>query len=160
MFVSQQATIMDTPQRITLTAETEINAPIEKVWELWNNPADIMQWNIPNVDWHTPKVENDLRPGGRFRYVMGLKDGSFTFNFEGTYDEVKLHELISYTLGDGRKSTITFTTGSPVKLTESFEPDGNEPPETQMEFCKAVLEKFARYTEGSSDCTKDLNIDA
>jgi uncharacterized protein YndB with AHSA1/START domain len=27
------------------TAIIEINAPIEKVWQLWTSPADIMQWN-------------------------------------------------------------------------------------------------------------------
>lgn len=140
---------MSIADKITLTAETEIHAPIAKVWELWNNPEDIKQWNTPSADWLTPHAENDLRPGGRFLYVMEMKDGSFSFNFQGTYDEVKPYEFIRYTLDDGRRSTITFIDGSPVKLIENFEPDGNEPLDMQREFCKGVLDKFARYVENA-----------
>ena len=39
---------------------------------------------------------------------MEAKDGSFGFDFFGTYDEVIPLEKIDYTLGDGRKVNITF----------------------------------------------------
>ena len=106
-----------------------------------------MQWNNMSAEWHTPKVENDLRKGGRFIFVMALKDGSFHFDFAGTYDEVKTNELISYTLDDGRSATVTFTAGSPVKLTESFEPENTQPVEMQRDFCQAVLNSFKKYAE-------------
>src|SRR3569833_2608473 len=141
--------MMSIADKKTLTAETEIHAPIAKVWELWNNPADIKQWNTPSADWLTTHAENDLRPGGRFLYVMEMKDGSFSFNFLGTYDEVKPYEFIRYTLDDGRRSTIIFADGKPVKLTETFEPDGNEPLDMQREFCKGVLGGGARGGEGA-----------
>src|ERR1700760_704967 len=99
---------MNTEKPISLTAEVEINAHIEKVWELWTNPDHIKQWNNMSDEWHTPKVENDLRPDGRFLYVMAKKDGSFSFDFTGAYDAVKTYELISYTLDDGRKTTNVF----------------------------------------------------
>ncbi len=141
---------MSATKKVVLTAETGINAPIAQVWELWNNPEDIKQWNTPDAGWHTSHAENDLRPGGRFLYVMEMKDGSFKFNFRGTYDEVKPYEFIRYTLDDGRKSMITFADGKPVKLTETFEPDANQSSDMQQEFCKAVLDKFAKYAEGKS----------
>ena len=56
----------------------------------------------------TPFAENDLRAGGKFLSRMEAKDGSFGFDFGGIYDEVKLHEVIAYTMGDGRKVKITF----------------------------------------------------
>jgi uncharacterized protein YndB with AHSA1/START domain len=133
-----------------LTAEILINAPIETIWHLWTNPNDITRWNTPNADWHTTSAINDLRPGGTFLFVMALKDGSLTFNFTGTYDEVETHQLITYTLNDGRKSTITFTAGNPVKLTESFDADVSQPLEMQKEFCQAVLNGFKRYAEEKS----------
>src|ERR1700749_69889 len=102
------------PYNTRITVETEIRAPIEKVWAFWNNPADIAQWNNMSDEWHTPKVENDVRAGGRFLFVMGLKDGSFNFEFKGTYDEVEVNRLITYTLDDGRQTTITFEGGAPV----------------------------------------------
>ena len=33
---------------------------------------------------------------------MEAKDGSFGFDFGGVYDEVKVHEVIAYTMEDGR----------------------------------------------------------
>jgi len=130
-----------------LTAETEINAPIEKVWTLWTNPEDIMEWNRLSDEWYNSRVENDVRPGGRFLFAMGLKDGSFSFDFCGTYDEVIKHELITYTLDDGRKTSIIFTGTDSVKLTENFEPNANDPLEMQQSFCQAVLDRFKRYAE-------------
>ena len=48
-------------------------------------------------------AENDLRAGGKFHSRMEAKDGSFGFDFGGIYDEVKLHEVIAYTLGQGNR---------------------------------------------------------
>ena len=139
--------IMSTTAKTILTAETEVNAPIEKVWELWTSPAAITEWNNLSDDWHNTKVENDLRPGGRFLFAMGLKNGSFSFDFCGTYDEVKTNELIAYTLDDGRKTTVVFKGTNPVKVIETFEPNQTDPVELQRNFCQAVLERFKKYVE-------------
>ncbi|NCD72320.1 SRPBCC domain-containing protein [Mucilaginibacter agri] len=141
----------NTTGKSSLTATVEVNTPIEKVWKLWNTPADIMQWNKMSEDWHTPYAENDLRPGGKFLYVMGLKDGSFKFDFKGVYDEVKTNCLISYTLNDNRKSIITFSGDNPVRITETFEPEDNLPAEEQQGYCQAVLNVFKRYAESHID---------
>jgi len=138
---------MSNTEKTTLSAETEINAPIEKVWALWTNPEDIMHWNTPDANWHTPHAENDLRPGGQFLFAMALKDGSLNFDFTGIYDEVITNRLIAYTLNDGRKSTIHFTAGNPVKLVEIFEADDNQPAAMQQQFCQAVLHGFKKYVE-------------
>jgi len=138
---------MNNIEKTTLSAEIKINAPIEKVWALWNTPEDIMQWNAPNADWYTSHAENDLRPGGQFLFAMALKDGSLNFDFTGTYDEVITNRLIAYTLNDGRKSTIHFTAGNPVKLVEIFEADDNQPAAMQQQFCQAVLNGFKKYVE-------------
>ena len=79
--------------------------------------------------------------------VMGLKDGSFSFDFEAIYDEVITHQFIRYTLTDGRQSAISFTGLNPVILTETFEPNSNDPIAMQRDFCQAVLNSFKRYAE-------------
>jgi len=140
---------MNTTDKVLLTAEVEVNAPVEKVWELWNAPEAIMQWNNLSDDWHNTKVENEIRPGGRFLFAMGLKDGSFSFDFCGTYDEVVLNELIAYTLDDARKSTVTFAGKNPVKVTETFEANNADPVEMQRGFCQAVLNRFKNYVEAN-----------
>jgi uncharacterized protein YndB with AHSA1/START domain len=138
---------MSTTGKTILTAETEVNAPIEKVWELWTSPGAITEWNNLSDDWHNTNVENDLRPGGKFLFAMGLKDGSFNFDFCGTYDEVKTNELIAYTLDDNRKTTVVFEGTNPVKVTETFEANQTDPVELQRNFCGAVLERFKKYVE-------------
>jgi uncharacterized protein YndB with AHSA1/START domain len=72
----------------SLTVSTTINAPIEKVWEFYNNPEHMTKWNFASDDWHSPKAENDLKPGGKFKVRMEAKDGSEGFDFTGTYEEV------------------------------------------------------------------------
>ena len=138
---------METSDKTTLTATVDVNAPIEKVWELWTGPEHIAQWNNMSADWHTSKVENDVRPGGKFLFVMGLKDGSFSFDYTGTYDEVITNQLIAYTLNDGRKTTTVFTWGNPVSISETFDTDNNEPIEMQQRFCQGVLDSFKSYAE-------------
>ena len=85
-----------------ITVKTTVHAPIEKVWEYWNEPEHMTKWSHASDDWHTPYAENDLRVGGKFVARMEAKDGSFGFDFGGVYDEVKLHEVIAYTMEDGR----------------------------------------------------------
>ena len=141
-----QKAIMSNTAKTVITVAVEINASIEKVWRLWTTPADIMQWNNTNSDWHNLKVENDLRPGGRFLFAMAAKDGSDKFDFAGIY-EVKIHELISYTLDDGRQTTNVFTPGNPVVITESFDAEPTLPIDMQRGFCEGVLASFKRYAE-------------
>ncbi|WP_259067211.1 SRPBCC domain-containing protein [Mucilaginibacter sp. X4EP1] len=133
-----------------ITVSIEVTASIESVWKIWNKPEDIMNWNNISDKWHTPSAQNDLRPGGKLLFVMGLRDGSFTFNFEGIYDEVRIHESISYTLTDGRRSTISFTGLNPVTIAETFEPNEEDPVTMQRDFCQAVLTSFKRYAEAAN----------
>ncbi|UXP31249.1 SRPBCC family protein [Reichenbachiella agarivorans] len=131
-----------------ITVETNITAPITKVWEVWTKPEHITQWNNASPDWHTPRAENDLRKGGRFTSRMEAKDGSFGFDFAGVYDEVKLHELIAYTMEDGRTVMVQFTSsGNHTKLTETFDPEHENPVEMQKDGWQAILDNFKKYTE-------------
>lgn len=49
-----------------ITVETNINAPLDKVWSLWNEPKHITNWYFALDDWHSPRAENDLKIGGKF----------------------------------------------------------------------------------------------
>jgi len=131
-----------------IIVKTTVNAPIEKVWDSWITPAHITQWNNASPDWHTPAAQNDLRQGGRFSFTMAAKDGSFSFDFGGTYDEVILHQKIGYTMDDGRKAEILFTSnGNETAITEIFEPESMNSLEMQQAGWQAILDNFKRYTE-------------
>jgi uncharacterized protein YndB with AHSA1/START domain len=141
---------MDT-QSSAITVEVTVNKPVENVWQVWVRPADIMQWNIPFDDWHSPRVENDLKPGGSFLFRMEAKNGSEGFDHSGIYDKVISNQLIEYTDADGRKSIIKFIPhGDTTTIVETFEPEKTNPIEMQKDFCQSVLNNFKRYTESKN----------
>lgn len=141
---------METKDKIAITVQTTINAPIDKVWKQWTNPDDIVNWNNASEDWHTPSAENDLRAGGRFLSRMEAKDGSTGFDFTGTYDTVKNKELIAYTIDDSRKVKIQFMdTGDQTKVVETFEAENENPIEMQRDGWQAILDNFKKYTEAN-----------
>jgi uncharacterized protein YndB with AHSA1/START domain len=135
-----------------VTVETTVHTPVEKVWRCWTGPEHITKWNNASDDWHTPVAENDLRVGGKFLSRMEAKDGSFGFDFSGVYDEVRLNELISYTLGDGRRVEISFINqGNETKIIESFDPEKENPIEMQQGGWQAILDNFKKYIEISKE---------
>ncbi len=108
----------------SITVETKVDVPVKWAWKIWTKPSDIMQWNIPFDDWHCPKVENEVIPGGKFLFRMETSDGSDGFDQAGTYDRVIPNELIEYTVADGRKSRIVFSSnGDATTVSETFEPE-------------------------------------
>jgi uncharacterized protein YndB with AHSA1/START domain len=118
--------------KIKITVQTTVSAPVEKVWEKWTNPDDIIKWNTASEDWHTTKAENDLRAGGKFSSRMEAKDGSVGFDFWGIYDNIKNNELIEYTMGDGRKVTVSFTSdNNKTEIVETFEAEDENSEELQ-----------------------------
>ncbi|NCI50287.1 polyketide cyclase [Sediminibacterium roseum] len=134
--------------KTALTVKASINAPVEKVWNAWNNPGDITKWCAASPDWHAPKAENDLRTGGSFTTRMEAKDGSFGFDFGGVYDEVTTHELIVYTMGDGRKVIIHFkSNGDATDVIETFEAETQNPIDMQQAGWQAILDNFKKYVE-------------
>ncbi|HSC36874.1 MAG TPA: SRPBCC family protein [Chitinophagaceae bacterium] len=141
---------METAIKTSITVESVVKAPVEKVWKYWSAPEHITKWCAASDDWHTPFAENDLRTGGEFTSRMEAKDGSFGFDFGGVYDDVKTNELIEYTLGDGRKVSIRFTAnGNETKVVETFEAESINPVEMQRGGWQAILDNFKTYTEAN-----------
>jgi uncharacterized protein YndB with AHSA1/START domain len=131
-----------------ITVRVTVKIPVEKCWKLWTTAGDIMQWNNPSADWHSPRVETDLKEGGRFLFRMETKDGSIGFDHSGQYDKVIVNERIEYTGTDGRRSIIVFTPdGNDTTITESFEPETKTPLDVQRDFCQGVLDNFKKYAE-------------
>lgn len=139
---------MSTIEKQQVTVETTVKAPIAKVWDYWSAPEHIIKWSAASEDWHTPRAENDLRAGGKFSSRMEAKDGSFGFDFGGTYDEVITHELISYTMADGRQVSIKFNNdGDSTGIVETFDTETQNSVEMQQQGWQAILDNFRKYTE-------------
>jgi uncharacterized protein YndB with AHSA1/START domain len=133
---------------IVLTVEAIVNAPINKVWTYWTEAAHITKWNFAVDDWHCPTAENNLTVGGKLTATMAAKDGSFSFEFWGTYNAIETEKELQLTLGDGRKWKVYFSTeGNATKVVETFEAETENPAEMQQQGWQMILNNFKKYTE-------------
>jgi uncharacterized protein YndB with AHSA1/START domain len=131
-----------------ITVETLVKADPDKVWNAWNSPEDIKQWNSAHESWHTPMSTVDLREGGTFSSRMEAKDGSAGFDFGGTYTRVVPGQVIEYRMGDDREVTVEFVEGADgVLVRETFDAESENSPELQRQGWQAILDNFGRYVE-------------
>jgi len=139
---------METKERTSITIETTIQAPVEKVWRLWTEPEHIVHWNYATEDWHTPWAKNDLRVGGQFTARMEARNGSMGFDFGGIYEAIVPNHYIEYVLGDGRMVKVTFTGNDrETKVVENFEAEDANSVEMQRSGWQSILDNFKQYTE-------------
>jgi uncharacterized protein YndB with AHSA1/START domain len=62
------------PDTRTLTVIARFEAPVERVWQIWQDPRQLERW------WGPPShpatvVDHDLTPGGRITYFMTGPEG-------------------------------------------------------------------------------------
>jgi uncharacterized protein YndB with AHSA1/START domain len=135
---------------MAITVTAHVRAPIERVWEAYVTPADIMAWNAASDDWHCPAARSDLRPGGVFVSRMEARDGSMGFDFEGIWTVVDPPRRLEYDFG-GRHAVVTFReVGDAVAVSVTFDPETEYPIEQQREGWQAILDRFARYVENGA----------
>ncbi len=128
--------------------QAKIQAPLAAVWDAYNDPEDIKQWNQASPEWHCPSSENDLRPGGRFKNRMEARDGSLGFNFEGVYTEVLPMQSIKYKLADNRDVAIRFSeAGNATLMDIGFEAETTNPVDMQQQGWQAILDSFKNHVE-------------
>ena len=133
-----------------ITVKTIIKASPEKAWDVFFNPSYITQWCFASPDWHCPKAEGDLRVGGTFSSRMEAKDGSFGFDFGGTYTEVTIHSTAAYILGDERTVKISFhAIGDKTEVTETFDPESENPVEMQQAGWQAILDNYKKVCDAA-----------
>lgn len=132
----------------TITIETVIEAPPEKVWKFWNEPEHITKWAFASNDWEASLAENDLKEGGKFLTRMQAKDGAAGFDFTGTYTKVIPYKQIDYTMDDGRTVTTTFdATPASVHIISIFEMENENPEEMQRSGWQSILNNFKKHVE-------------
>ena len=132
---------------MNITIETLVRAPIDKVWRAYTSPEDIIQWNEASDDWHTTSSSVELRVGGIFSSRMEAKDGSFGFDFAGTYTKIIPNELIEYAFGDRTASVQFMQTSDGVKVRITFVAETEHSVEEQEQGWQSILNKFASHVE-------------
>jgi uncharacterized protein YndB with AHSA1/START domain len=59
---------------LTMTVTSEFDAPIGRIWEMWDNPRLLERWWGPPT-YPATVLEHDLRPGGSVTYFMTGPEG-------------------------------------------------------------------------------------
>ncbi|WP_410638862.1 SRPBCC family protein [Amycolatopsis sp. lyj-346] len=109
---------ISTPADDRILITREFDAPKHLVYRVWTTPELVRRWWSGHRG-TTTEVELDLRPGGRWRYVLKTGDGA-EVGFHGEYREIVPDERIVYTevfempgvdleSVDGPLNTVTFT---------------------------------------------------
>jgi len=138
-----------------IQVEVIVNSNLEKAWKYWNEPELIKLWAFASDDWECTYSENDLVIGGKFVSTMAAKDKSFSFDFAGTYTDVKEYEKISYVMSNdindlaARKCDITFSDigDGKVKVTEVFDLETENSVELQSSGWQSILNNFKKAVE-------------
>ena len=126
-------------QKPSLTLKRRLNAPPEKVYAAWTDPAQISKWFGPDAGPVT-RAETDVRTGGRFHVVFHTEDGE-EHDVSGVYREVIPNEKLQFTWAwrtmPERESLVTVTIkpdGDGSLLTLLHEQFYDEPARDRHEF--------------------------
>jgi uncharacterized protein YndB with AHSA1/START domain len=79
----------------SLTIKRRINAPPEKVYGAWTDPAQLTRWWGPEQA-EVVRAELDARVGGRYRIIFRTPGGE-EHDVSGTYREVIPDEKLMFT---------------------------------------------------------------
>lgn len=132
----------------SITVETVVNAPAQKVWNCWNTTDCINSWSVGHPDWQTKNAMLDLREGGAFSSRMEAKDGSAGFEFGGTFTNVVPNKQLEYVMSDKRKVSITFEDqGGKTHIVETFDAETENPEEMQRAGWQGILDSFKKHAE-------------
>jgi uncharacterized protein YndB with AHSA1/START domain len=128
-----------------ISVSVEVNAPVSKAWDAYVSPEAINQWNFASDDWQCRDARVDLRVGGGFSSHMEAKDGSFGFDFEGTYTTIVEHQLLEYSFGDRSARVLFDQVGDTSKVTVEFDTEDENSVDMQREGWQAILNNYAKY---------------
>ena len=100
------------------------------------------------------EIHGRFERGGQFSSRMEAKDGSFGFDFAGTYTKIVPYKLIEYTFGDrtGVVELVSAANGVTVRVT--FDAETTNPEAQQRQGWQAILDNFARHVEAKHKSAK------
>lgn len=134
-----------------ITVQTNVNADIQKVWNYYTDPEHITQWHFALDSWHCPKVQIDLRVGGKFIARMESKDASEGFYFAGTYIDVVFGKNLYFEMHDGRSVSVEFKNHGEnnIDVVVTFDAENENPLEVQREGWQNILNNFKNHVESN-----------
>ncbi len=80
----------------SLSLVRSFNVSPARVYRAWTDPQAMKRWFAPSDAFSIPRVEADVRVGGRYRIVMRSPDGE-QHDVSGVYREVVPNEKLVFT---------------------------------------------------------------
>ncbi|MFV0389388.1 MAG: SRPBCC family protein [Pyrinomonadaceae bacterium] len=140
--------IAEAADAFSVTIEVTAKCDIRKAWSSFTAAENLTRWNFAGDDWHCPKAENELRPGGRFNYRMETKDGNIGFDLTGSFISVDKPESLVYEFDDGRRVEVVFeSTEDTTRVIQTFEVENENPVSLQRNGWQTILNNFAAFCE-------------
>jgi uncharacterized protein YndB with AHSA1/START domain len=92
---------LSSPSGNGMTMRRVFDAPRERVWKEWTEPARFADW-FGGVQSEVPlsTVTMDVRPGGAWRATMFAGPGRHEIHWKGEYQEVAEPERLVFTVSD------------------------------------------------------------
>jgi uncharacterized protein YndB with AHSA1/START domain len=72
------------PKSLTMTVTAELDATVERVWQLWADPRQFERWWGP-PGYLVTVIDHDLRTGGRITFSVGGTEGEHN---DGTWEVI------------------------------------------------------------------------
>jgi uncharacterized protein YndB with AHSA1/START domain len=145
---------MKTQEDVRLEIKRFINAPRERVYAAWTDPAQLKQWFGPeNVQ--TRKLVADTRPGGMFRWDLTDPDGE-EMTMRGEFRELVPSKKIVFTwrwdddeVWENRTSIVTVELsdrdgGTELRLTHEQLPN-EQSRDRHNDGWNSVLDKLEKF---------------
>ena len=85
------------PAALTMSIEAELDAPVERAWQLWADPRQLERWWGPPT-YPATVVDHDLVAGGRVTYFMTGPEGD---RFHGWWEVLAVEPPTRLELRDG-----------------------------------------------------------
>ena len=82
---------------LTMAITAEFDAPVDQVWQLWDDPRKLERWWGPPT-YPATFVEHDLRPGGKASYYMTSPEGE---KYHGWWEIVAVDAPLRIEIQDG-----------------------------------------------------------
>jgi uncharacterized protein YndB with AHSA1/START domain len=131
------------------------DAPPERVFAAWTEPAVLRRWWAAVQGWQTSSAAVDLRPGGRYRLSMRDPAAGAEYSVSGEYVEIVPPDRLVYTwTWEGEAEIMRGSEGTLVTVEFAPDGDGTEVVITHSGFVDERIRDL--HGEGWSGCLANL----
>ena len=139
---------------VTIVVEGRIDAPPERVFDAWLDPASVRHWLFATPDGEMERVDIDPRVGGRFQ-IDERRGGELAEHF-GEYLEIDRPHRLVFSFAAVRDSghtkvTVTIVAdgdGSLLTLVHEMDPQWAEYADRTRQGWTMILDSLARTIDG------------